>query len=160
MTLGYLHVFDYKPGKADWAANGLPVERTLTAEPWARDVMRRDLSTCKLDERLGDVYQRTTAVGKDVCIVVGDENVVLGRLSRDRWQRDPDACVGDVMEEGSATKRPDTPLKTLVPRMVERKVEHVLITDPEGRLVGILYRADAEQALAEFQGQAHGKPAD
>ena len=50
-----------------------------------------------------------------------------------------------------ATIRPitDAMLASVMGRMVARSVESVLVTTSDGRLVGTLYRSDAERRLAE-----------
>lgn len=155
-VVGFHDVYEYKPGKADWAASGLPMERARAAEPVAMDVVRRDVATCRSEEKLGAVERRTRDGGSDVCIVVNDENVVLGRLRRAIWNADPDLAVESVMENGPTTFRPDKKLADLVPRMQARKVESVLITDPHGKLIGVLHRQDAEAYLESRQTKSSG----
>jgi len=53
------------------------------------------------------------------------------------------------MEPGPGTYRPDVPLEELVERMKSRGFESALITHPDGRLVGILGRQDAEKLLLD-----------
>jgi CBS domain-containing protein len=53
------------------------------------------------------------------------------------------------MEPGPTAIRPDDPLEGLVERMRKAGVRSILVTTPEGRLVGIVYREDAERFLAE-----------
>jgi hypothetical protein len=48
-------VYDYGTGILDWKTAGLPVEGTNAQLPRLVDVVRRDVPTCSLGERLGDV---------------------------------------------------------------------------------------------------------
>jgi predicted transcriptional regulator len=121
--------------------------------PKASDVARRDVATCQLNEQLGEVHRRCQAAGWKVCLVVNDSNVVLGRLRGKAWEADPDANVGDVMENGPTTFRPDKFLAPLIKRMIEKKVGTVVITNPDGVLVGLLYRKDGEQRLEREQAE-------
>ncbi len=57
-TLGFTEVFRYKPGKADWLANGLPTTGTEANVPRVSQVIRRDVPTCHLGERVGTVRER------------------------------------------------------------------------------------------------------
>ena len=57
------------------------------------------------------------------------------------------ATVEDVMEGGLTTTRADDDLERLTSRMRDRSVASIVITDPDGRLIGVLYRQDAEAAL-------------
>src|SRR5918996_1113617 len=51
-TIGFSDVRRYTPGKADWAAAGLPLERPGDTRLRAAGVARRDAPTCTLaDER-------------------------------------------------------------------------------------------------------------
>ncbi len=51
------------------------------------------------------------------------------------------------MESGPTTIRPDEPLEAITERMRDQRVGSILVATPDGRLVGILYRRDAEQRL-------------
>jgi CBS domain-containing protein len=123
------------------------MEGELAAFPKAIDVVRHDVPTCHLSDRVGDVYERCRAVGWKVCLVVNESNVVLGRLRREAWEADLGVPAEEVMENGPMTFRPDNFLEPLVKRMQEKKVGSVIITNSDGVLMGILYRKDAEGRL-------------
>ena len=86
--------------------------------------------------------------GWDLCVVVNRENVVLGRILRHGAGDDPDAPAGDVMEVGPTTTRPSMRLEKIAERLSGARIDHVLVTDPEGRLLGVVYHADARALLA------------
>lgn len=73
----------------------------------AEDVVRDEVPTCTLTDRVGEVYQRCQAAGWKVCIVVNDRNVVLGRLRGEAWKVEPGTRVEEIMENGPTTFRPD-----------------------------------------------------
>ena len=146
-SLGFTEVFDYVTGMADWTANDLRTEGKLAGVLRAGDAVRREVLTCRLTERLGDVAARVEAAGQNVCIVTSEEGVVLGRLRGDALSADPEAPVESVMEAGPTTIRPDVPLEEFTEHMRARRVGSVLVTTSTGRLVGILYRKDAEEKL-------------
>lgn len=146
-SLGFTQVFDYVTGMADWTANGLPTEGQLAGVLRAGDAVQRDVPTCRLTERLGDVVERVKAAGQNVCIVTSAEGVVLGRLRGAAFNADPNAPVESVMEAGPTTTRPDDALRELAEHMGARKVGSMLVTTSTGRLIGILYRKDAEEKL-------------
>ncbi|MCH8920594.1 MAG: CBS domain-containing protein [Chloroflexi bacterium] len=81
--------------------------------------------------------------------MVNDDRVVLGRLRGKTLDADPGATLESVMESGPTTIRPDEPLEAIVERMRDQRVGSILVTTSDGRLVGILYREDAERVLAE-----------
>ena len=140
--LGFTEVYDYRGGKEDWKAAGLGREGQATDRSTAGDVVRVNVPTCAAEDVLGDV--RTDDRG--LCVVTNAQKVVFGAL--DRVERhDDDARVGDVMEVLPYTRRPSTDLETLVAQLDRFGVDHVLITTPEGRFIGVLYADDARQAL-------------
>lgn len=147
-SLGFKNVFDYVTGLADWTANGLPTEGRLSTILRAGDVVRRDVPTCRLDDRIGDVASQVDAAGDNVCIVTSEVGVVLGRLRRSALKAEPDATVESVMESGPTTTRPDDILEEVTERLRKRKVGSILVTTSTGQLIGVLYRKDAEDALA------------
>jgi CBS domain-containing protein len=144
-TLGFTHVFDYVAGKADWFASGLPREGRDAAIPRAGDVARRDVPTCRLTDRVRDARERSEATGWDQCLVVNERRILLGRLRGAGLAAPDETVVEEVMESGPTTIRPDTRLDALTKRMRERHVDGIVVTTPDGRLLGILVRKDAER---------------
>jgi predicted transcriptional regulator len=53
------------------------------------------------------------------------------------------------MEPGPATVRPDRQLADLLEPMRTHNLQAMVVTIPEGRLLGVLRRDDAERRLAE-----------
>ncbi len=145
--LGFREVYDFVPGKTAWLAMGWPREGAAAAVPNAGEVARRGTPTCALDSRVGDVREEILAVGRHVCIVVNDAGIVEGRLRGRALEETPDATAEEAMEVGPTTIRPNEPLEPLVERMRRRGVRTIVVSDLKGRLVGILYREDAEKAL-------------
>jgi Mg/Co/Ni transporter MgtE len=148
-TLGFTQVFDYAASKADWTSSGLPTEGSMAGQPRAGDIAQRDIPTCSLADRLGDATDRAQDADQNVCIVVDDHGVVLGRLRGNALREDPAASIESVMEDGPTTIRADASLQEITERMRKRGVGSILVTDPEGRLLGILYRNEAERVLTE-----------
>ena len=140
---------DYVAGKLDWLAAGLPTEGTNTGRPRAVDVARGDVPTCHLDERLGEVRDRVKAAGWDACVVVNAERVVLGLLRARELDRDPALRIEQAMRPGPSTFRPYVAIEKLVKVMTDHGRENLPITTSDGRLVGVVRRADAEQAAAQ-----------
>lgn len=124
----------------------------------AGDVVRHNVPTCRLTERIGTVHRRCRDAGWNVCLVVNESNILLGRLRGEAWEADPERIAADVMENGPTTFRPDKFLEPLIKRMFAKKVGTVVITNPDGVLIGLLYRRDGaerlEQEKAEKQSDA------
>src|SRR5712692_4746207 len=89
-TLGFREVYEYKAGKLDWMAAGLPTEGTNALHPRAGDAARKDVPVCSLHERLGDVRDRAAAANWDAAVVLGGERVVLGLLRSKELAKDAD----------------------------------------------------------------------
>ncbi len=133
----------------DWVAYGLPTEGIKANAERVTGAMRRDVPTCGLRDRLGDVRDAVTAQGWEICAVANEERIVLGLLHSDAWNADPASYVEDVMSNGPPTTRPSTFLDEMVERLNRRKTPGILISSSDGVLMGYLWRSDAEAALAE-----------
>jgi Mg/Co/Ni transporter MgtE len=149
-SIGFTEVHDYVAGKADWGSAGLPLEGTRGSETRVGAHLRRDVPTCRLDEALGGVRTRVRAAGSDTCFVVNDENVVLGRLGRAALAGEDDVSVEQAMSAGPSTVQPSLELDRAVERLRRQKLTTLPVTTSDGRLVGLLERDAAEQALAEL----------
>lgn len=110
-------------------------------------MVRRDAPTCRLTDRLDAARERASARGWDESIVVNDERIVLGRLRFDRIDAASETAVGQIMEPGPTTIRPNEPLARLAPRLREKQVARIVVTTPDGRLVGVVERRDAADRL-------------
>lgn len=146
-TLGFSHVYDYVAGKADWGSFNLPLEGREGSETRVGAHARADVPTCGLAERLREVKRRVEQAGWDTCFVLDDEGIVIGRLGRSALQRDPDVSIEEAMTPGPSTVRPSARLQTIVKRMREQNLTSLPVTRSDGRLVGLLLRADAEHKL-------------
>lgn len=145
--MGFGSVHDYEGGKLDWLAFGLPAEGEAAGEPTAGS-LAVPLVTCALDDRLADVAERWHD-GDAWCAVVDDRGVVLGRIRRRRTgDASGGARVREVMEEGPSTYRPSLPAGELLDRMERGKFTRALVTDPDGRLLGIVEREALARAVA------------
>ena len=141
-------VYDYVPGKADWSASGLPTEGAQAGNPTIGEAARRDVPTCAPAEKVGTSRRRLGESSFDRCVVVSKQGIVLGLLrEKEQLATDPTATAGEAMRNGPATFRPDEPVEKMAKRMRDRGASAVLVTTPDGRLVGLLYRADAEHAV-------------
>jgi CBS domain-containing protein len=137
-------VFDYVAGKVDWQASGLPMEGKRAGIPRVGERVRRDVSTCRLTDRLGEVAKHVRAAGWDGCVVVNEQRVVLGLLQGQALDGGPQQLVEEVMEPGPSTFRPDVTFEEMTAYMQQRQLDSVLITTADGKLVGILQRTAAE----------------
>jgi CBS domain-containing protein len=144
-------------GKLDWLAAGGPIEGSNAQHPRAGEVARRDVPTCGLDERLGEVQARVRPVGWDACVVVNHERVVLGLLRAEEPNGDPASRIEEAMRPGPSTFRPHVPILEMAHYMVDHDVDNAPITTSDGRLVGLLLRTDALRAVHELH-EPEGDP--
>ncbi len=139
-ALGFGEVYDYEPGKADWAAAGLPLEGRTASRETAATAADPSVPTCTLADDLRDVRARVRASGWDQCIVLNDRRIVLGRLGRAAIERDDSLSVEEAMSEGPSTVRPDTPLDELRARLERQGLQTALVTSSDGALIGVVRR--------------------
>ena len=121
---------------------GLPTAGTNAERPQLIDVVRRNVPTCGLGERLGDVRDRVVAAGWEACVVVGDARVVLGLLRAKELQGDPSLAVERVMRPGPSTFRPFVTVEEMRRTMTDRNLASSPVTTADGRLVGVVLRVD------------------
>lgn len=152
-SLGFREVYDYKAGKLDWMAAGLPTEGTNSQRPRAGQVARKDITTCGLSETVGEVRQRASAAGFDAAVVVNEEKIVLGLLRTKELNGDPSQTIETAMRPGPSTFRPYVSAEEMAHYMVDHKLDNSPITTYDGRLVGLLLREDAVRAAWD-QGHA------
>ena len=147
-VLGFDKVYDYIGGKADWKAAGLPIEGDGPRIQTVADAMRPDIPTCDPAETIGEVRHRVEEAGWQDCLVLECGSLVVGRLRAAAWDMDPQGTVGDVMELGPTSVRPDRPLHKLVERMEQRPTPLIVVATPQGELLGVVLLDDARRLVS------------
>ena len=137
-TLGFTDVYRYQAGKADWFAAGLPREGAEAHVPRVADVAERDVPTCKLHERVGDLRERVRAAGRDVCVVVDAGRVVLGIVDAEALAGDSATMVESIMKPAPVTFRPHLRTGEIPDYARKRQARHIFVTTSDGVLVGLL----------------------
>src|SRR5947209_5590624 len=144
--MGFARVIDYVPGKQAWYEENQPREGKAVDEIWIGDVADSQVATCGPGERVGDIRARAAA---GTCVVVNHERVVLGLLRNKELTGDAQATAEQVMRLGPKTFRPSVTLPELLKSMREHDIQtNSLVTTLDGRLLGVISRADAEATLA------------
>lgn len=141
---GIERVYRYDGGRSDWRAAGLPVEGRDTDSPRAGTVARRDVPTARVGEQIADVADRVGPYRTDAVVVVDDGGVVLGLLPGESLAL-RDAVVREELDDAAITVRADEPLHDLAARMRKEDAVSVLVTDPDGHLLGLARRDDVER---------------
>ena len=135
-SFGFRDVHDYTSGKADWLGAGLPTEGRRAHPPRVIAVLDRSVATCAPNETVGAVASRIGPTPA-LCVVVNDVGVVQGRLRRDRLDPTDVRPVEVAMEPGPTTIRADADVAETTNRMRARGVPILIVTDPDGVLVGL-----------------------
>jgi hypothetical protein len=138
-TLGFGHVYRYQPGKADWFAAGLPREGTEAGTARVVDVAERDVPTCTVDERVGEVRERLRSTGS-VCVVVDQQRIVLGLVEGVSADTPGDTRVEFVMRSNPITFRPNVLAGQLPEYLKAPATRLALVTTSDGVLLGLLCR--------------------
>jgi len=124
---------------ADWFAAGLPREGRDAHVPRVADVAKRDVQTCRLDERVGDVRDRVGRDGGEPLVVVDADRVVLGLVNSNALAGDPAIPVEEVMDSAPVTFRPNIRAGEMPDYLKKQGVQHAIVTTSDGVLVGLLH---------------------
>ena len=148
--LGFHDVYDYEAGRKDWQEAGLPTEGTDPRGPIVADALTVDPPTCESASTVGSARALLEGDWTQV-VVVNAPGVILGVMRKESWDAPDSSPVGDAMRLGPSTVRPGSLLAPLIKRMKAKETESVLVSDPEGRLIGVLDRVDGEAFLSGDQ---------
>lgn len=137
-ALGFSDVYDYAAGKLDWISRRGTTEGRGPHYAVAGEAADRDaVLSCRVGDRLGEVAKALDVVEHDYCVVVNEQEIVLGRIRKKNVTGSLDSPVEHVMEPGPTTVRATESAAGLLERMIKRKVPAVLVTTNQGRLVGV-----------------------
>jgi hypothetical protein len=152
--MGFIQVYRYVRGKADWIVRGLPAEppaplrermRTLpyfihnlcpairqgwialSRRPGVGQTMRDDLPRIAPAARLPPAFERTVA---PLAIVLDPSGVVLGAIDEVR----PAMAAAEAMNPAPQTIRPD--MTHALAAMLLRQAPYLLVTTADGRYLG------------------------
>jgi CBS-domain-containing membrane protein len=148
---------DYHAPTRDEAAGDRPVHVV-------GDLMRQDVPSVAADAALGEVLDAVTSTRLNRAVVVDAERRVIGvvtdadllaqldpggqtglldtLMGRGRYGGETKATAREVMRTPPVTVAADTPVAEAAQRMLEARRKVLPITDTEGRLLGVIDRAD------------------
>lgn len=145
LAVALMEIRDFKPRDfAQFHPGGELGRRLLTT---AEDVMRTDdLPVIPQDMHLGDAIIHVSNGKLGLGVSLDGEGKVLGlitdgdiRRAMERWQaRFFDHTVSDIMTRHPKTVTPKTKVTEIQRIMHVNKIHSVLVTDKEGRLLGIV----------------------
>jgi len=137
---GFGPVYDYAAGKTDWIAADLPFEGTARL---AGLFTRRGVATVTEQTPAGEALRLLDAQGFGPVLVLNQAGVVMGAAYRDALESaSVETGTGTVMRSGVSTVRPSEDAAALARRMSHAEVARVVVTRPDGTLVGLFFAAD------------------
>ena len=82
-TLGFIDVRDYMPGKLDWLAYGLPIERPEHAAKTVIDSLDRNIPVAFVTETAGEIHLRLKDSNKPSLLpIINDRMILLGVVDK------------------------------------------------------------------------------
>jgi rhodanese-related sulfurtransferase/CBS domain-containing protein len=148
-ALGFTGVYDYAASKVDWLAHGLPAEGTHADLPTAGSLARQDAATCELESSIDDARAALADSPYGFALVLSPAEVLLGRVRRSALDghavREP---IEVAMEPGPSTIRPHLTLDELHHRLRGSDVNTLIVTRPDGTLLGLVRRDELPQLEA------------
>jgi hypothetical protein len=155
--LGLDDVYDYAGGKADWRAAGLPIEGTSAAFPTAGTLVAT-APACDADassaEAEATLDEDVPSLG--ICIVTAGEDAVVVGVYEGKKGMALDVPVTQEIKEAPRTVRASAHPDDMLEKMTKHDLTSLLVTDPEGRLLGVVDRARVEagaEAIASWKEQ-------
>ena len=82
----------------------------------------------------------------DWCVVVNDEEIVLGLVRSELLGLEPDRVVSTVMIPGPGTVRPHLRVRELARQLDKDGLDRIIVSTTDGRLIGVLRREDLRVA--------------
>ncbi len=141
-ALGFSEVYDFVGGKLEWISSRGKTEGSGPHYAVAGEAADREaVLACRVGARVDDAARELDATPHDYCVVLNDQDIVLGRMRKKNLAGPGDAKVELVMEPGPTTVRANEPAAPLLARMEKRKARAVLVTTNKGRLVGVATQA-------------------
>ena len=130
--LGFAEAYDYATSKMDWLGRGRDYEGAadLVVRHLDREVARCS-PTAPVDEARGHVER------DGICVVVNDAGIVFGAIDAKTLDRQPGTTAESVMRSGVSTVRPSEERDKLDERLASRNIRRIVVTDLEGRLLGL-----------------------
>jgi Mg/Co/Ni transporter MgtE len=145
-TLGFTRVHDYAAGKADWLAHGHPAEGTAADRPRAATLARADAATCALESTAAEALRTIADSPYGFALVLSPGGVLLGRVVRSALEAlDEDAAVEPALEPGPSTIRAHRTVEELQRRLEVSDVHTLIVTRPDGTLIGVVRRDDVPE---------------
>jgi CBS domain containing-hemolysin-like protein len=137
-------VYDYVAGKVDWLANNLGTEGTLAHQPTAGSLARDDLATVSLEDEVSVARSKIEQSPYGYAVVTAGCETVLGLLQSSALRSASRGTIEAGLEAGPSTVRPHLSADKALERLRRRELTSAVVTNPQGRLLGVVRRSDLE----------------
>jgi rhodanese-related sulfurtransferase len=136
-SLGFTDVYEYVASKAAWMAFGLPIEGTVAPQRRAGAVARPPVRATlhQTVAEVADALERGDRV-----VVTTDDGVVLGVVRREARLLGGSTPLADVLDGAPPSVRPSITTDELAESMDRDQRPFVLVTTPDGVLIGVIER--------------------
>jgi Mg/Co/Ni transporter MgtE len=129
------------PSKEDWLARGLPTEGRRAGVTRVGSLVRDDIVTCRLGDRVDELRPRVESSPYDFALVTTERGTLFGRLRASVMEgAEAGATAESLMDPGPATMRPDRTPAEVIERLDKRDLRTAVVSTPEGRLIGVITR--------------------
>jgi CBS domain-containing protein len=125
------------PGKMDWLAYGLPVEKKAHGVTMLIEQLQREFPIARLDDPVGGIRLRMEQAGLSLCPVLNHEGVLLGVLANLRRDLDPATPIENIMDPGPTTVRPSVSIGNAIKQLDKLSADALLVTSSDGKLLGL-----------------------
>ena len=124
----------------------MPSEGSRAKRHKISDVVRQ-ITSCSPHELIGEIKQRLQET--PFCAVLDSNNVVLGLLEGNAWGVDDNTRAEDIMSLAPITFRPNRAIHEAKEYFSKHGLETSLVTNPDGKLVGMAFRSDIEKLASK-----------
>jgi CBS domain-containing protein len=117
------------------------------------DIARTDVATVFPEQPMREAQSEMMGSDIDLCLVLNERGVLLGRVDGMPEGAHADAPVADVMRLAPGTTKPEAFLHDVVDNLRGTRFGRTILTAREpheaGRYLGVLLLSDAERVLKE-----------
>jgi predicted transcriptional regulator len=125
------------PGKMDWLAYGLPMEKKPRGVTMLVEHLQKEFPIARLNDPAGDVQLRLEQAGSRMCPVLSEDGVLLGVFAPLNGSIEPSTPVKNVMDPAPTTVRPSVSIDNAIKQLAKNKAEELLVTSSDGKLLGM-----------------------
>jgi osmoprotectant transport system ATP-binding protein len=111
------------------------------------DVMRTDVELVQANQSAGSIIDRLRVRGLDSAVVVDSEDHLVGYVTLDAAQADPDSKVGDLAHEVIASTEVEGTMKNAFSEMLSFSLSYMPVLGEGDKVVGIITAGDAQRLI-------------